>query len=116
VIVADAALEQLPVPLRTPDAQGRIPVLVRTDAAGATHVFASHLAARGAWFSLGANLGHFEIHAALNSLPESAWTPAYQARKPRAGEVGPQIEPREGAWVTELTELVDLSAWPKEPG
>jgi hypothetical protein len=112
VIVLDAALAQLPAPLRTPDEHGRIPVLVRTDAAGATHTFATHLATRGTEFSLGANLGHFDIPTALRLLPQAAWTPAYQARAPRAGEQGPQIEPRDGAWVAELTELVDLSAWP----
>jgi hypothetical protein len=112
VVVLDAALAQLPAPLRTPDAHGAIPVLVRTDAAGATHTFATHLAMRGAQFSLGANLGHFDILAALRLLPQAAWTPAYQARAPLAGEQGPQIQPRDGAWVAELTDLVDLSAWP----
>lgn len=109
VSVLDTALAQFPAPLRTPDEHGRIPVLVRTDAAGATHRFATHLAARGAELSLGANLGHFDIPAALRLLP-TAWTPAYQARKPRAGEQGTQTEPRDGAWVAELTSLVDLSA------
>jgi hypothetical protein len=112
VRVLDAALAQLPAPLRTADAHGRVAVLVRTDAAGATHTFAAHLAARGVEFSLGANLGHFDIPAALRLLPRTAWTPAYQARKPRAGEHGIQIHPRDGAWVAELTDLVDLSAWP----
>jgi Transposase DDE domain group 1 len=113
ISVCDAALDQLPAPLRTPDAHGRIPVLVRTDAAGATHTFAAHLAARGVEFSLGANLGHFDIHTAVALLPETAWTPAYQATKPRAGQSGPQIHPRKGAWVAEVTALVDLSAWPE---
>jgi len=63
-------------------------------------------------FSVGASLGHFDIHAAVALLPGSAWTPAYQARKPRAAQTGVQIEPREGAWVAEASGLVDLSAWP----
>jgi len=108
----DAALAQIPQKLRTPDEAGRIPVLVRTDAAGATHQFAKHLAATGVGFSLGANLGHFDVHTALAQLPAAAWTPAYQATKPRAGQQCPQIEPRDGAWVAELTGLVDLSPWP----
>ena len=54
----------------------------------------------------------FDIHTALAQLPPAAWTPAYQARKPRAGQSGPRIELRDGAWVAELTGLVDLSAWP----
>ncbi len=112
VAVFDAALAQLPAPLRRPDEAGRVAVLVRTDAAGATREFAAHLAQVGVEFSLGANLGHFDVHTALAQLPGAAWTPAYQARKPRALEQGQQIEPRDGAWVAELTGLVDLSAWP----
>ena len=112
VTVLDAALAQLPAHLRAADAAGRRPVLVRTDAAGATHTFAAHLARLGLEFSLGANLGYFDTHTALDLLPDQAWSPAYQARKPHAAEHAVQIQPREGAWVAELTELVDLSAWP----
>jgi hypothetical protein len=112
VTVLDAALAQVPARLRARDTHGRAPVLVRTDAAGATKEFARHLAATGVEFSLGANLGHFDIHTALAVLPTTAWTPAYQARKPRAAETGVQIEPRDGAWVAEASGLVDLSAWP----
>jgi Transposase DDE domain group 1 len=110
--VFDAALAQLPAPWRQPDEQGRIPVLVRTDAAGATKDFAAHLHAHGVEFSLGASLGHFDIHTALAVLPKRAWTPAYQARKPRVAETGIQIEPRDGAWVTEATGVVNMSSWP----
>jgi hypothetical protein len=112
VTVLDAALAQLPAPVRAPDEAGRVAVLVRTDAAGATKEFARALSAAGVEFSLGANLGHFDIHGALAALPAAAWTPAYQARKPRAAETGVQIQPREGAWVAEASGLVDLSAWP----
>jgi hypothetical protein len=63
-------------------------------------------------FSVGASLGHFDIHTALAALPKQVWTPAYQARKPRAAEQGVQIQPREGAWVAEATGLVDMSSWP----
>ena len=112
VTVLDAALAQIPEPLRRPDAQGRVAVLVRTDAAGATKEFARHLGQIGVEFSLGANLGHVDTHGALAALPAAAWTPAYQARQPRAAQTGVQIEPRDGAWVAEVTGLVDLSAWP----
>ena len=95
-----------------PDAQGRVPVLVRTDAAGATKDFARHLDRLGVEFSLGANLGHFDTHGALAALPAVARTPAYQARQPRVAETGVQIEPRDGAGVAEASALVDLSAWP----
>ncbi len=36
------------------------------------------------------------------ALPEQAWTPAYDAGG----------EPRRGAWVAEITGLLDLSSWP----
>jgi hypothetical protein len=112
VVVLDAALAQIPEPLRRPDAQGRVPVLVRTDAAGATKDFARRLDRLGVEFSLGANLGHFDTHGALAALPAAAWTPAYQARQPRVAETGVQIKPRDGAGVAEASALVDLSAWP----
>ena len=114
VAVIDAALAQLPRPLRTPDPAGRVAVLVRTDAAGATKEFAAHLATLGVTFSVGASLGHFDIHTALQRLPATAWNPAYQARKPRAAEHGVQIETRDGAWVAEATGLVNMAAWPAE--
>ena len=47
VVVLDAALAQLPADLRARDESGRIPVLVRTDAAGATKEFAAHLHTQG---------------------------------------------------------------------
>ena len=40
--------------------------------------------------------------AQLETIPSSAWTPAYDADR----------RPRDGAWVTELTGLLDLSGWP----
>lgn len=43
VVVLDAAMAQIPEPLRRRNEHGRVPVLVRTDAAGATHRFAAHL-------------------------------------------------------------------------
>ena len=46
------------------------------------------------------------------SCRRRAWTPAYQARKPRAAEHGVQIEPRDGAWVAEATGLIPLTGWP----
>jgi len=112
VTVLNAALAQLPAALRIPDANGRIKVLVRTDAAGATREFAAHLHRTGVEFSVGASFAHLDIGPALALLPKAAWTPAYQARKPRAAETGVQIEPRDGAWVTEATGCVDLSGWP----
>jgi hypothetical protein len=112
VIVLDAALAQLPAHLRARDEAGRVAVLVRTDAAGATREFAAHLQARGVEFSVGASFAHLDVATALATIPKRAWTPAYQARRPRAAETGVQIEPRDGAWVAEATGLIPLVGWP----
>ena len=71
-------------------------MLVRTDAAGATREFAAHLHERGVGFSIGAIFAPLDVHTALALLPAAAWTPAYQARKPRAAEDGVQIQLRDG--------------------
>ena len=112
VVVLDAALAQLPAAQRARDETGQVAVLVRTDAAGATKEFAAHLAEQGVEFSVGASFAHLDVATALAHLPEQAWTPAYQARKPRAAEHGMQIEPRDGAWVAEATGLIELRGWP----
>ena len=41
------------------------------------------------------------MHRAILTLPDRVWEPAYDA--------GGQV--RSGAWVTEITGLVDLSCW-----
>ena len=43
------------------------------------------------------------IHQAVLKIPKRAWTPAYDAE-------GTQ---RPGAWVAEITDMPDLSTWPK---
>jgi hypothetical protein len=112
VVVLDAALAQLPAERRARDEAGRVAVLVRTDAAGATKEFAAHLHEHGVEFSIGASFAHLDVATVLGQLPAAAWTPAYQARKPRAAEHGVQIEPRNGAWVAEATDLIPLTGWP----
>src|ERR1700741_499063 len=44
-----------------------------------------------------------DIQAAIGKVPASAWTPAYGG----GGEV------RDGAWVADITGLLDLTGWPK---
>ncbi len=88
VIVLDAALAQLPEPLRRPDEQGRVAVLVGTDAVGATREFAAQLAERGVGFSVGTSFAHLDVHTVLTMLPRAAWTPGNQARELRAAEEG----------------------------
>jgi hypothetical protein len=76
-------------------------VLVRTDAAGATHEFLDYLHTRRLGYSVGFGLTE-TMAAAIDLIPETAWTPAYDAD----GGV------RDGAQVAELTGLADLAAWP----
>jgi hypothetical protein len=102
ITVLDDALAQLPEDATTIDEAGRRQVLVRTDAAGATHGFTARVAELGMQFSVGAYLHHFDITTVLRRIPEKAWTPAYDSD-------GRQ---RHGAWVAEVTDLVDLTAWP----
>jgi hypothetical protein len=77
-------------------------VLVRADTAGGTHEFVHHLHARRLSYSVGFFLSDAAA-AALDLIPEAAWTPAYHAD----GQV------RDGAWVAEATGVLDLSGWPQ---
>jgi hypothetical protein len=93
--VLELALEQLP-----PAAlEGEI--LARSDSAGASHAFAAACRETRIRFSLGYALTE-PVRRAILGLDEAAWARARDA----------DGEPREGAWVTELTGHVDLSAWP----
>lgn len=76
-------------------------VLVRTDSAGGTHDFLDYLHKRRLAYSVGFGLSGTTA-ALIDCLPPEAWTPAYDADG---------IE-REGAWVAELTGVLDLSTWP----
>jgi len=79
------------------------PILVRADAAGATHAFVDELARRKLWFSIGFDCDQ-RVQTAILALPEPAWQPA----------LDPDGRPRRGAWVAELTDLDLASAgWPK---
>jgi Transposase DDE domain group 1 len=102
ITVLDDALDQLPEQAKATDPTGQRAVLVRTDAAGATHGFTKRIAELGMQFSVGAYLHQFDLPTVLTLIPKKAWTPAYNAD-------GRQ---RDGAWVAEVTNLVDLSAWP----
>jgi hypothetical protein len=103
IAVLDMALAALPGQARPRPGDPASPVvLVRTDAAGATHGFAAALRERGCGFSLGSAIGP-DVQDAVLKIPARAWTPAYDI----------DGEPRDGAQVAEITALVDLSAWPE---
>jgi len=91
------ALAQLPAGLRQR-------VLVRTDSAGGTHDFLTWLTAprRRMQYSVGFTITG-DVADAIARIPATAWTPAYDSER----------QVREGAWVAELTGLLDLSGWPK---
>jgi hypothetical protein len=76
-------------------------VLVRTDSAGGTHEFVRYCHQRRLQYSIGFGLTQTTA-AAVDQVPDSGWTPAYNA--------GGQV--RDGAWVAELTGLIDLTDWP----
>jgi hypothetical protein len=93
--VTGLALSQLP--RRT-----RRRVLIRTDSGGGTHDFLAWLAARRLHYSIGMTITD-DMQDAILMLPERIWEPAYDAD----GQVRP------GAWVAELTGLLDLTSWPE---
>jgi hypothetical protein len=90
------ALEQLP-------AEGLDrEILVRTDSGGATHAFTADCRDARIRFSVGYELND-AVRQAIIELPESAWTQAIDADR----------SDRDGAWIAELSDRVDLAAWPK---
>jgi hypothetical protein len=77
-------------------------VLVRIDGASGIHQLIEYLTKRRLSYSVGFGLTDAHVEAS-DLVPETAWTPAYDAD----GQV------RDGAWATEITDLLDLSNWPK---
>ena len=93
---AGLALAQLPRQLRRK-------VLVRADSGGGTHEFLTWLTAksRRLHYSVGMTITE-AIAEAIGKVPAEAWTPAYDGD----GQV------RDGAWVADITGLLDLDGWP----
>ena len=89
------ALEQLPAE----DLDREI--LVRADIGGATHAFTADCRDAGICFSVGHELND-TVRQAILDLPEAAWVQAIEA----------DGSDRDGAWVAELTDQLDLCAWP----
>lgn len=102
VAVLAAALCQLPADVRDREREQPVEILARSDSAGATHDFAAALRARKIAFSLGYYVTEAVAEAAL-ALADETWRPAIDG----------DGEPREGAWVAELTGDVELSPWPQ---
>lgn len=100
--VLSMALAALPPQARPrpgePDSQQ---VLIRTDSAGSTHAFAKSIREAGCGFSLGFSVDA-PVQTAVLALPEQAWEAAHNI----------DGEDRDGAWVTEITNQLDLHKWP----
>jgi len=96
VEVTRLALAQLPRHLRRR-------VLVRTDSAGGTHGFLEWLTApsRRLHYSAGMTITE-DMQAAILKVPAASWTPAYDGNG----------QARDGAWVADITGMLDLSSWP----
>jgi hypothetical protein len=78
-------------------------VLIRADSGGGTHDFLTWLTKPGRRlaYSVGFTITE-DIQNAILAVPARAWTAAYDAD----GQVRP------GAWVAEITGMLDLAGWP----
>ena len=94
-VLADA-LEQLPRAV-VADAE----IIVRCDSAGATHELADFCRDGRLRFSVGLDLTN-SVRDAILALPETTWQPAIDA----------DGQARDNGQVAELTDRLDLSAWP----
>jgi hypothetical protein len=108
--VLDAAVAQLPAEIaaghRSGDDASLVgrAVRVRADSAGCTHGFVHGARARNIGFAVVAR-STAQIHSAIVAtlVADRRWAPAIR----QDGEI------RDGSAVAEITDLVDLSAWPK---
>jgi hypothetical protein len=96
--ILDRALAQLPV---LPD---ELQVLVRTDTAGAVHDLLGHIRGRGLLFSVGMPFKD-AVRTTIHDLDpdDGRWVQAFTQ----------DGRPRRKAAVAEITDLVDLSNWPR---
>ncbi len=107
--VLDAAIAQLPAGVAAGHRPGddvdtvQQAVMVRTDSAGCTAGFVAGCRARNVGFAVVARCSG-QIHAAISRAraDEHRWSPALRQNG----------EPRDGAQVADLTDLVDLGGWP----
>jgi hypothetical protein len=105
-VLLDQAISQLPAQWRLGHRPGDDAalvvhqVLVRSDSAGASHGFVDACAERNIEVSIGMAIDA-RVREALLLAQEEDWVRAIEAN----GEF------RDGAWVTELTGLIDLSRW-----
>jgi Transposase DDE domain group 1 len=99
IAVIKSALAQLPSHRRGKRAGRK--VLIRTDSAGCTHKVLTWMSNQRLSYSVGFPLPH-NTSDLLDLIPGDVWTPAYDAHD----------QVRDGAWVAELTGLLDMAKWP----
>lgn len=103
ITVLHQALAALPRHARPrPGDPDSVRVVARSDSAGATHAFAQACRDQGVWFSFGFAVDA-RIQAVVDQVPDQAWESAIQSD----GGI------RDGAWVADITQTLDLSAWPE---
>jgi Transposase DDE domain group 1 len=96
VTVIDQSLAQIPA-----EHVENIEILIRADTAGATHGTADHCRRCNLRFSFGYELTE-PVRAAILQTPEDAWIAALEQDESE----------RENGQVVEITDRLDLSAWP----
>ncbi len=98
ITVTEAGLAQLPAGHR----MGRA-TMIRTDSAGGTHAFLTWLTApvRDLAYSVGFGFTP-AMEKVLPQIPDQGWASAHNSDG---------VE-RDGAWVADITTMLDLSAWP----
>jgi hypothetical protein len=107
VVVLSQAIDALPEDWRRghqpgdPADQTAKELLVRADSAGASHWLAEECQDRNSRFSFGYQITG-RIRDALLLVQEEDWVPAHDGDGCR----------RDGAWVSELSDLVDMAGWP----
>jgi DDE family transposase len=103
VTVLEQALAALPQHARPrPGDPDAVRVVARSDSAGATHAFAAACREQGVLFSFGFPVDT-RIQAIVDEVPDQCWEPAIDTK----GGI------RAGAWIAEVTGMLDLSAWPE---
>ncbi len=106
VELLDQAIDALPVRYRTGHMIGdqadmvEVALLVRADSAGASHGFVRAILEANAEYSIGYQIDG-RVRDALLLVQEEDWRPAVETSGAR----------RAGAFVTELTDLVDMDGW-----
>ena len=99
ITVIRDALRQLPG--HRPGSRAGRKVLIRVDGAGSTHELLNWLEGQRLSYSVGFTLPANTAEL-LTKIPQDVWLPALDAHD----------QERDGAWVAELTGLLDLTGWP----